>query len=259
MSKTVITYFNDGDLKGPLYAYISNKICRMYVVPRSKLFYLKMQPELQKPAFYVLIGEDRSIYIGQTDNFCERVKDHNSKKPNWQKALIFVSTSGGLTSTDVRYLEYKAIAEAKKELSDNKQKPKAPNISQSQKAPMDDFFEDVKFLVLFLGYNIFYEAQHETEYIFYTKARGCKAQGFYNSSNRSFTVMKGSVIAKTSTAHYARKRKREDLLKQYTTANAGELVMKSDKTFKSPSAAAEFCIGCNSNVGLNGKTKIGSL
>ena len=93
MGKTVTTYLIDGDPKGTQYAFISNKICQMFVVPRSNLAYLNTQEKLQKPAFYILLGEDEATkpqaYIGETENFRERVKDHDSKKSFWQKALIF--------------------------------------------------------------------------------------------------------------------------------------------------------------------------
>ena len=159
MGKTVTTYLIDGDPKGTQYAFISNKICQMFVVPRSNLSYLNTQEKLQKPAFYILLGEDESTkpqaYIGETENFKERVKDHDSKKAFWQKALIFVSKDADMTKVDVQYLEYKAIAEAKKAnafvLSDNKQIPKAPNLPEHQQDSIDEFFEDVKFLASFIG------------------------------------------------------------------------------------------------------------
>ena len=56
MGKTVTTYLIDGDPKGTQYAFISNKICQMFVVPRSNLSYLNTQEKLQKPAFYILLG-----------------------------------------------------------------------------------------------------------------------------------------------------------------------------------------------------------
>ena len=43
MGKTVTTYLIDGDPKGTRYAFISNKICQMFVVPRSNLSYLNEQ------------------------------------------------------------------------------------------------------------------------------------------------------------------------------------------------------------------------
>ena len=264
MGKTVTTYLIDGDPKGTQYAFISNKICQMFVVPRSNLSYLNTQEKLQKPAFYILLGEDESTkpqaYIGETENFKERVKDHDSKKAFWQKALIFVSKDADMTKVDVQYLEHKAIAEAKKAnafvLSDNKQIPKAPNLPEHQRDSMDEFFEDVKFLASFISCNIFEVSQPKEEHLFYTKGRGCNAKGFYSSDG--FTVLKGSVVAKTMVLSFNWKKKREKMLQNYTSNENGILVLTSDKTFSSPSTAADFCIGSSNNGWLVWKDKDGN-
>ena len=253
MGKTVTTYFIDGTPKGTQYSFISNKICQMFVVPRSNLSYLNEQEKLQKPAFYILIGENEATkpqaYIGETENFKERVKDHDNKKGFWQKALIFVSKDEDITKADVQYLEHKAIDEAKKAntfvLSENKQVPKAPNLPEHQRDAMDEFFEDIKFLVSFMGYNIFDILQRKEEHLFYTKGRGCKASGYYNSSG--FTVLKGSILANNCVTSFNWKEKREKLIKEYATFENGNWVMNSDKTFSSPSTAADFCIGSSNN------------
>ena len=95
MGKTVTTYLIDGDPQGSQYVFISNKICQMFIIPRSNLSILNERTDLQTPAFYILLGEDDmtkpKAYIGETENFKERVKDHDSKKAFWQKALIFIS------------------------------------------------------------------------------------------------------------------------------------------------------------------------
>lgn len=147
MGKTITTYLIDGDPKGTQYAFISNKICQMFVIPRSNLAYLNEQEKLHKPAFYILIGEDEvtkpQAYIGETENFKERVKDHDSKKAFWQKALVFVSKDEDMTKADVQYLEYRAIVVAKQSnsfvLNENKQIPKAPNLPEHQRDAMDEF------------------------------------------------------------------------------------------------------------------------
>ena len=254
MGKTVTTYLIDGDPKGTQYAFISNKICQMFVVPRSNLSYLNTQEKLQKPAFYILLGEDEATkpqaYIGETENFRERVKDHDNKKSFWQKALIFVSKDADMTKADVQYLEHKAIAEAKKAntfvLSDNKQTPKAPNLPEYRQDSMDEFFDDAKFLASFIGCNIFEISQPKaTENLFYIKGRGCEAKGFYSSNG--FTVLRGSVIAKTITMSFNWKEKREKMVQDYTTEKEDKLIMTSDKTFSSPSTAADFCLGRSAN------------
>ena len=264
MGKTVTTYLIDGDPKGTQYSFISNKICQMFVIPRSNLAYLNEQEKLHKPAFYILIGEDEATkpqaYIGETENFKERVKAHDSKKAFWQKALIFVSKDADMTKVDVQYLEHKAIAEAKKAntfiLSDNKQIPKAPNLPEHQQDSMDEFFEDVKFLASFIGCNVFEISQPKAEHLFYTKGRGCNAKGFYSSDG--FTVLKGSVISQTMVPSFNWKEKREKMIKDYTVNENGVLVLTSDKTFSSPSTAADFCIGSSNNGWLVWKDKDGN-
>ncbi len=264
MGKTVTTYLIDGDPKGTQYAFISNKICQMFIIPRSNLSYLNTQEKLQKPAFYILLGEDETTkpqaYIGETENFRERVKDHDSKKSFWQKALIFVSKDADMTKADVQYLEHKAIAEAKKAntfvLSDNKQTPKAPNLPEYQRDSMDEFFEDVKFLASFIGCNIFEVSQPKIEHLFYTKGRGCNAFGFYNSNG--FTVLKDSIVANNCAPSLKWNEKRDKLVKEYATFENGVWKMNSDKTFSSPSTAADFCIGSSNNGWLVWKDKDGN-
>ena len=263
MGKTVTTYLIDGDPKGTQYVFISNKICQMYVIPRSNLSILNERPELQTPAFYILLGEDESTkpkaYIGETENFRERVKDHESKKEFWQKALIFIAKDAAMTKADVQYLEHKAIAEAKASntfvLNENKQTPKAPNLPEYRKDDMDGFFEDVKFLTSFIGCNIFDVVKTKEKHLFYIKGRGCDAKGFYDADG--FTVLKGSIIAKSSTPSFTWKEKREQLLKEYTSMNREKLVLESDKTFSSPSTASEFVLGRPSNGWSDWKDKDG--
>ena len=263
MGKTVTTYLIDGNPKGTQYVFISNKICQMYMIPRSNLSILNVREELQTPAFYILLGEDESMqpkaYIGETENFRERVKDHDSKKAFWQKALIFISKDAAMTKADVQYLEHRAIAVAKESnnfvLNENKQTPKAPNLPEYRKDDMDNFFEDVKFLTSFIGCNIFDIVKTKEEHLFYTKGRGSNAKGFYHSNG--FTVLKGSIIAKTSVPSFGWKEKRDTLLKEYTVENGDNLKLTSDRTFSSPSTAADFCIGSSNNGWLVWKDKDG--
>lgn len=84
MGKTITTYLIDGDPKGTQYVFISNKICQMFVIPRANLSILNDRSDLQTPALYILLGEDENTkpkaYIGETENFKERVRDHDNKR-----------------------------------------------------------------------------------------------------------------------------------------------------------------------------------
>lgn len=263
MGKTITTYLIDGDPKGTQYVSISNKICQMYIIPRSNLAILNEREELWTPSFYILLGEDEATkpkaYIGETENFRERVKDHDSKKEFWQKALIFIAKDAAMTKSDVQYLEYKAIKEAKTSnsfvLNENKQMPKAPNLPEYRKDDMDGFFEDVKFLTSFIGCNIFDVVKPKEKHLFYIKGRGCDAKGFYDA--KGFTVLKGSIIAKSSVPSCSWKEKREKLIKEYTSPDGDKFKMESDKTFSSPSTASMFVLGRPSNGWSDWKDKDG--
>lgn len=264
MGKTVTTYLVDGDPKGTRYAFISNKICQMFVVPRSNLDYLDKQKKLQKPAFYILIGEDEmakpQAYIGETENFKERVKDHDQKKNFWQKALIFVSKDADMTKTDVQYLEYLAVRQAKTvnrySLQENKQIPKEPNLPEYQKDAMNEFFEDIKFLTSFIGINIFESTQVNQLSIFYFKRRGADAKGVYDGNG--FTVLRGSKLSKDTTNTFKAIEIRNNTIKNYSQINeSGNPVLTSDVPFASPSTSSSVCGGCSSNGWVDWKNEKG--
>lgn len=254
MGKTVTTYLVDGDPKGTRYAFISNKICQMFVVPRSNLDYLDKQKKLHKPAFYILIGEDENAkpqaYIGETENFKERVKDHDQKKLFWQKALIFVSKDADMTKTDVQYLEFLAVQQAKESnrynLQENKQTPKEPNLPEYQKDAMDEFFEDIKFLTSFIGIGIFDTTPINTLPVFYFKRRGADAKGVYDGNG--FTLLKGSILSKDTNNSCHALERRNMIIKDYTFINeTNNPVLTSDVSFSSPSTAAAVCGGGSYN------------
>lgn len=254
MGKTVTTYLVDGDPKGTRYAFISNKICQMFVIPRSNLDYLDKQKKLHKPSFYILIGEDDNAkpqaYIGETENFKERVKDHDQKKLFWQKALIFVSKDADMTKTDVQYLEYLAVQQAKESnrynLQENKQTPKEPNLPEYQKDAMDEFFDDIKFLTSFIGIGIFETTEVNSLPIFYFKRRGSDAKGVYDGNG--FTLLKGSILSKDTNNSCHTLERREMIIKDYSFINElGNPVLTSDVSFPSPSTAAAVCGGGSYN------------
>ena len=92
MGKTITTYLMTGDPKGPQYVLISNKLCKMIIIPRSNLSIINEREELKTPSFYVLLGESEDskpkAYIGETEDFTARVKNHDYKKEFWNKAVI---------------------------------------------------------------------------------------------------------------------------------------------------------------------------
>ena len=71
-------------------------------------------------------------------------------------------------------------------------------------------------------------------------------------------MLQGSVIAKTTVPSLKWKEKRNSLVSEYASIESDKLVMASDKTFSSPSTAADFCIGSSNNGWLVWKDKDGN-
>lgn len=266
MGKTVTTYLLDSDPKGTRYVFISNKICQMYVIPRSQIQVVNNRAVLQTPALYILLGEteeaEPKAYIGQTENFSKRVKNHESRKAFWDRALVFVSRDATMTKADVQYLEHMAIEVASKAssfiLDENKQIPKEPNLPEYRKDDMNEFFYDITFLVSFIGCSIFetIELEKEEQKLYHLNSRGCNASGFLSTGG--FTVIKGSIITDSSAQSCPSPDKRSRLIKEYTNKQGENLVLASDVTFNSPSTAANFCNGMNNNGWTSWKGKDGN-
>ena len=87
--------------------------------------------------------------------------------------------------------------------------------------------------------NMIHPLSSENEIEFYLK----ESKGKYNPKTKEFTVLKDSIISKITFPSYPNPEKREDLFKKLTKEVNGNLEMKNDYTFESPSAAAKFCTG----------------
>lgn len=264
MGKTITTYLMTGDPKGAQYVLISNRVCKMIMIPRSELSTVYEREELKTPSFYILLGQDEDAnpmaYIGQTEDFTERVRQHDNKKKFWNIAIIFISIGGAMTKADVEYLEYKGYRLANKvkryNLTENKQEPKKPHLPEHQQDAMDDFFEDCKFLTSFIGCNLFEEEKKEDatgQLTFYLTRKNCNAKGVYTSEG--MTVLRDSHVVRECSASYKNRSKREEWLKKYTYYKNGEPYLKSDYSFDSPSTASSYCLGCSSNGWKEWKTK----
>ena len=263
MGKTITTYLIDGNPQGTQSVFISNKICKMLVIPRAALSIINEREELHSPAFYILLGEDDGItskaYLGETENFRERIKNHEYNKAFWQKTLVFISKDGAMTKADVQYLEYLAVKTANKakrfDLCDNKQSPKEPNLPEHQKDSMNEFFDDIRLLTSFIGCPIFDVIDPRDRHIFFSKSKGANIRGFYDENG--FTVLKGSTLAKGSAPLFKMKEKRDDFIKKYTAPQDGNIVLETDYTFNSPSMAASICLGRHTNGWNDWKDKSG--
>lgn len=141
----------------------STKSCECFVLPRDKVAEVaRKQPHLQQYGFYILSGRDKNFrqmaYVGQTNDFTNRVNDHKQKKDFWDTALVFVSKSNEIYPSEALYLEYlgwKAATEAGNYIIDNTKDINEPPLSEDKQNEMELFFEDIQFLTRFYGCKVF--------------------------------------------------------------------------------------------------------
>jgi hypothetical protein len=261
--KTITTYLIEGNPNGLRSVFISNKTCKALVSPRSSIDKIKDREEVLRPSIYFLLNnDDNKIYVGESENFYNRIKHHLKTKDFWDYAISFVSQNNDLTKVDVKYLEYLSISEINNignvSLDENNQIPSCPNLPEHQKATIDEFFEDIKFIMSFLGYSFFTPTkQSAKQTTFYCTRNGIEAKGFYDGSN--FVVLKGSLIWETEKESYKLSLKRLELQKNNKLEKLGNFfITKQDFTFSSPSSASSFCVGASSNGWTNWKDKNGN-
>jgi hypothetical protein len=79
--------------------------------------------------------------------------------------------------------------------------------------------------------------------------RNANAKGYFNLIDQSLTVLKGSQINPSYLAKVSpeTKAKREDQIAEFAKHKGDLLVVTKDVVFKTPSGAAQFCVGGSSN------------
>lgn len=161
MAKTIHTILYDDVLDGSRIVTMDNCVCQLYGIKRDYDAIIKDSREnLSKPALYVLLNRrKRKAYIGETDDFSQRIASHMLKKEFWDEALAFMANDNSLTTTEVRYLESLSYEIAKSvgtfDLSENTQVPKRPYVQTIQEYKIKDFFNYVKLLTRFVGCDLF--------------------------------------------------------------------------------------------------------
>ena len=74
---------------------------------------------------------------------------------------------------------------------------------------------------------------------------------------KGIQVLPGSILSNKTKPSYKHSELRKELINEYTEERGGKLVVKKSISFKSPSAASNFCTGSSSNGLLLWKTEDG--
>lgn len=269
--KTIKIFLIDGDPNGRMSCELSNWSGKAYKVPRVKIKDCTDRPDLQNTGVYLLFGKDEDgrdqVYIGEGESILKRLNQHLSLKEFWIEAVIFISKDENLNKAHVKYLENRLheIAKAANRYKiENNTIPTQSSISESDRAEMEEFIENIRMLVNTLGHKVFDEKRDQQpkqkqETFFIKAARGADAQG--EPTSDGFVVIKGSKAAGVPVPSMTQAflNLRQKLIDQRILLNIGEVYeFSEDYIFASPSTAATMVMGRNANGLIEWKQENGT-
>lgn len=127
----------------------------------------KTRSELDQAGIYILSGyqEDDdlpTLYVGQGDGVRGRIESHEKTKEFWDKALVFVSSNGGLNRAHITWLEWALIKQAistNRCKLDNNATPNEPVLTESEKADTQEFLNEILSILPLVEIRVFEKAK----------------------------------------------------------------------------------------------------
>lgn len=267
--KTIKIFLIDGEPNGRMSCELSNWSGKAYKIPRIKVKDCTDRNDLMSTGVYLLFGKDEEgkdlLYIGEAESILKRLNQHLIQKDFWNETIVFISKDENLNKAH-EYLENRlhAIALiAKRYKVENTITPTQSSISESDRAEMEEFIENIKMLVNTLGHKVFDEKREikkkQITDVFYIKtARGAEAIGELTSDG--FVVYKGSKATSSITTSMSLNliNFRKKLIEDEVFIDKTEfLEFSEDYLFSSPSAAAVIVMGRSANGLTEWKLKSG--
>lgn len=232
-----------------------------YKIPRIKVKDCSDRDDLTNTGIYLLFGKDDEgrhlVYIGEAESVLKRLYQHLNLKDFWHEAIIFINSKDKtLNKAQIKFLENRlhAIAStAGRYKVDNSVTPTQSSISESDKAEMEEYIENIKLLVNTLGHKVFEQKRElkikiRQDVFFIKAARGADAQG--EPTSEGFVVLKGSKATNTTVPSITpsfNKLRRQLIEKNIIRVNIDVLEFCEDYIFTSPSLAAAIVMGRNAN------------
>jgi hypothetical protein len=251
--RLIRTYLIDGTLEGIRIIDCETTV-NAVVIPRIKLAEAKELEELSRPALYFLVNaEGDQAYIGEAENFYNRIKNHDQNKDWWDIAIAIVSATNELDKAGVKYLESLSVERARNGSMqiENKVVPARNNISRFDVHRLENILEDTQLVLTSLNYDILSTiSPAETDDLWYLNHKGTVASGEYRGTQ--FVLLAGSTIHTGATERWVDDfpkihAMREEALRTKATISGEVATTKENIAFRSVSMAAGFVTGRHSN------------
>lgn len=274
--KHIELFLVDGEPGGITTAEIAGWTGHVLVGPRSKLGELLRRPEANRNGAYLLLGEDSSAidntqcYIGRTENFAQRFRDHDAKKDFWDRVVVISAKDDSFNEGHWGYLEARLVELARiaeRATLPNVQTPKERKLSEAQASDMEAFIAQLKTVLPVLNVNVLKtrkvpvkapEPDTEESPTFWLKNAKSGVDARAQVSGSEFTMLEGSLVVgkwsgvgateSTKRRYAAYQAIRDKLIADGSIVIEGILGrLTRDVVFTSPSTAGAIALGRSCN------------
>ena len=268
--KTIKIFLIDGDPNGRMSCELSNWTGKAYKIPRIKIKECSDRDDLVSTGVYLLFGKDEQgkdqVYIGEAESILKRLNQHLATKDFWNETIVFISKDENLNKAHIKYLEnrlHDITKTANRYKIENSITPTQSSISESDRAEMEEYIENIKMLVNTLGHKVFDDKRDlkpktKQEQFIIKAARGADAQG--EPTSDGFVVFKGSKATSTTVNSITQNfvNLRQKLIEEKVIIQKDDYFeFPDDYIFSSPSTAASIVLGRNANGLTEWKQKDG--
>lgn len=273
-SKNINMFLMDGEVTGKIKCTLSNWTGVIYKIPRIQLGDLKSRDEMKQSGIYFLFGRDEDkqkdvTYIGQAttrkngEGVLLRIQEHTRDihADYFNDVIILTTQNNSFGPTEISYLENKftqLAKEAGRYIVKNGNDPNPGNVTEEKESELDEIVENTLMIIGTLGYRVFVPMTKKVSQDFidnhstylYLKRKTKKSnkviEATCEQTTEGFVVLEGSQveIMDSPSLPASLKEMRQNLIASQVIQDG---VLKEKQLFSSPSYAAAFLLGMQTN------------
>ena len=274
LSKNINMFLMDGEVTGKIKCTLSNWTGVIYKTPRIQLGDLKSRDEMKQSGIYFLFGRDEDkqknvTYIGQAttrkngEGVLLRIQEHtrDTHADYFNDVIILTTQNNSFGPTEISYLENKftqLAKEAGRYIVKNGNDPNPGNVTEEKESELDEIVENTLMIIGTLGYRVFVPmtkkvsqdlTDNHSTYLYLkrkTKKSNKVIEATCERTTEGFVVLEGSQVEIKDSPYLpaSLKEMRQNLIASRVIQDG---VLKEKQLFSSPSYAAAFLLGMQTN------------
>ena len=273
-SKNINMFLMDGEVTGKIKCTLSNWTGVIYKTPRIQLGDLKSRDEMKQSGIYFLFGRDEDkqkdvTYIGQAttrkngEGVLLRIQEYTRDihADYFNDVIILTTQNNSFGPTEISYLENKftqLAKEAGRYIVKNGNDPNPGNVTEEKESELDEIIENTLMIIGTLGYRVFVPmtkkvsqdlTDNHSTYLYLkrkTKKSNKVIEATCERTTEGFVVLEGSQVEIKDSPYLpaSLKEMRQNLIASRVIQDG---VLKEKQLFSSPSYAAAFLLGMQTN------------